>query len=128
MITRLYLMLSLLLLGTVITTSSAETLSTEMLEPASIEASPWYVTAGSGELHNIYVTVLDKNGNPLPNVLVRASSDMLERALVEPESLLTNEEGKAVFTIRGLYFPGKAYITFEAGGVSDQVETFWIIM
>lgn len=128
MITRLYLMLSLLLLGTVITTSSAETLSTEAGVPATIEASPWYVTAGSGELQTVYVTVLDQNGNPLPNVLVKAWSSMPERALVEPESLLTNEEGKAVFTIRGLYIPGKALITFEAGGVSDQVETYEIIL
>ncbi|MFQ5861766.1 MAG: hypothetical protein ACE5IC_01455, partial [Candidatus Brocadiales bacterium] len=68
--------------------------------------SPFSITAGSGEVHTIWVTVLDGARNPVPNVLVRARSDTPSRVLITPESLLTDEEGKAVFTANAVsHFP-----------------------
>ncbi len=94
--------------------------------PVFIEATPVEITAGSGEVHTIWVTVLDGARNPVRNVLVRAKSSMPNRALVTPESLLTNEEGKAVFTINAVsHLPGTAYITFTADGLSVEVKTIY---
>ncbi|HHT9121166.1 MAG TPA: Ig-like domain-containing protein [Candidatus Hypogeohydataceae bacterium YC41] len=93
--------------------------------PAYMEVSPTAVSAADGEVHKVWVTVLDKNKNPLPNVLVTASSDTPNRASVEPEQVKTDERGKAVFTIKGVaYFSGsRAIITFKAGDVAAKVET-----
>ncbi len=93
--------------------------------PTYIEAVPTIITAGSGEVHKVYVTVLDEEKRPLANVVVRASSSIPNRASVEPEELRTDENGKAVFTVKGVsYTPGsKAIITFRAGDVKDTVET-----
>lgn len=92
--------------------------------PASMEVSPHEITAGSGEHQTIWVTVLDGERKPLPNVLVKANSDMPNRASVTPESSLTNDEGIAVFTVTGIArVPGSAHITFTADGVSDEVRT-----
>ena len=93
--------------------------------PAFIEAVPTGLSAGVGEVQTVYVTVLDRDKKPVPNVLVTASSDTPNRASVEPEEVKTDEDGKAVFTVNGVaYFSGsRAIITFKAGDAVGTVET-----
>lgn len=102
-----------------------EVAAEEAIAPAFVETSPTVVTAGSGEVHTVYVTVLDKDRRALPNILIRASSDTPNRASVEPEEVRTDENGKAVFTVKGVsYVPGsKATITFKAGDAVGKLET-----
>lgn len=96
--------------------------------PAFIEVSSNEITAGSGEHQTIWVTVLDGSRKPLPNVPVQAKSDMPSRALVTPDSLLTNDKGIAVFTVTGIAdMPGRAHITFTADGLSAAVRTHFIV-
>ena len=96
--------------------------------PAFIEVSSNEITAGSGEHQTIWVTVLDGSRRPLPNVLVQAKSNMPSRALVTPDSLLTNNEGIAIFTLTGIAdMPGRANITFTADGLSAAVRTHFIV-
>ncbi len=95
--------------------------------PAYIEVSPYTVISGSGQVHTIWVTVLDGERNPLHNVPVKAKSDTPNRISVTPESLYTNEEGKAVFTVNAIsYVPGTAQIVFTANGLTAKVETDFI--
>ncbi|HHT9131390.1 MAG TPA: hypothetical protein ACFYED_02775 [Candidatus Tripitaka californicus] len=93
--------------------------------PAFIEAVPTGLSAGVGEVQTVYVTVLDRDKKPVPNVLVTASSDTPNRASVEPEEIKTDANGKAVFTVKGVaYFSGsRAIITFKAGDAVGTVET-----
>lgn len=102
-----------------------EVAAEEVTAPAFIEAVPIIVSAGPGEVHTVYVTVLDKDKRPVPNVLVRASSDTPNRASVEPEEVRTDENGKAKFTVKGVaYVPGsKATITFRSGEAVGTIET-----
>lgn len=96
--------------------------------PAFIEVSSNEITAGSGEHQTIWVTVLDGSRKPLPEVLVQAKSDMPSRALVTPDSLLTNNEGIAIFTVTAIAdMPGRAHITFTADGLSAEVITHLIV-
>ncbi|HHT9155790.1 MAG: Ig-like domain-containing protein [Planctomycetes bacterium] len=93
--------------------------------PAFIEVVPTGLSAGVGEVQTVYVTVLDKDKKPVPNVLVTASSDTPNRASVGPEEIKTDANGKAVFTVKGVaYFSGsRAIITFKAGDAVGTVET-----
>lgn len=100
----------------------------EAPSPAYIEVSPNFLTANSGELHEVYVTVLDQDRNPLPNILVSAKSSLIGRVSLEPDSAMTDENGKVVFTVRGIYFPGAADITFTAGEISESISTVWIYL
>ncbi|MFN3468023.1 MAG: hypothetical protein ACK4WF_10045, partial [Candidatus Brocadiales bacterium] len=102
-----------------------EAVAEEVVVPAFIEAVPHGLTAGVGEVHTVYVTVLNKDKLPVPDIAVTASSDTPNRASVEPAEVRTDENGKAVFTVKGVaYFSGsKAIITFKAGGVETTVET-----
>jgi hypothetical protein len=102
-----------------------EAVAGEAGAPAFVEAVPIGLSAGSGEVHTVYVTVLDKDKRPVPNVLVTASSDTPNRASVEPDSVKTDEKGKAIFTVKGVaYVSGsKAIITFKAGEAVGRVET-----
>lgn len=96
--------------------------------PAYIEVSSNEITAGSGEHQTIWVTVLDGSRKPLPEVQVQAKSDMPNRALVTPESLLTNNEGIAIFTVTAIAdMPGRAHITFTADRLSAEVITHFIV-
>ncbi len=96
--------------------------------PVFIEVSPHEIVASGGSTQDIWVTVLDVERRPVPGVLVRAESDTPARVVVVPESLLTNAEGRAVFSANGISrFPGAAYITFVADGLSAQVETDFLV-
>ncbi len=97
----------------------------EAVVPAFISVSPTGLSAGSGEVHTVYVTVLDGERRPIPNALVTASSDTPNRASVEPAEARTDANGKAVFTVKGVaYFSGsRAIITFKAGDAVATVET-----
>ncbi|MEE9201114.1 MAG: hypothetical protein V3V45_06710 [Candidatus Brocadiales bacterium] len=96
--------------------------------PVFIEVSPHEIVASSGSIQDIWVTVLDVERRPVPGVLVRAESDTPARVIVAPESLLTNVEGRALFSANGIsHFPGTAYITFVADGLSAQVETDFLV-
>jgi hypothetical protein len=95
--------------------------------PAYMEVSPHSFVADAGQVHTIWVTVLDGERNPLQNVLVTAKSDTPNRISVTPESVHTNEEGKAVFTINAIsHIPGTAHIVFTANGLTAEVETDFI--
>ena len=95
--------------------------------PVYMEVSPHVIIAGSGQVHSIWVTVLDGKREPLQGVPVAAKSDTPNRVSVTPESLYTNEEGKAVFTVNAIsYVPGTAHIVFTASGLSVKVDTDFI--
>lgn len=56
-------------------------------------------------------------------MLLCTRNDTPSRVLVRPESLLTNEKGKAVFTVNVIsYLTGGAFITFTADRSSAVVE------
>ncbi|MHC4197563.1 MAG: hypothetical protein ACYSRP_06595 [Planctomycetota bacterium] len=125
-----FILLVTTLFWTILVQSCAQYETPERVSgPAFIEVSPFEITAGSGEVHTIWVIVLDGAKNAVPNVLVHAVSDTPSRVLVQPESLLTDKEGKAVFTANAItHFPGTAYIIFTADGLSTKVETIYIHM
>ncbi len=128
--TRRFVQLTVILFWAILLVSCAGyEIPKDVSGPAFIEAIPHEITAGTGEVQTIWVTVLDGAGNPVPNVLVRARSDTPPRVLVTPESSLTDEEGKAIFTANAIsHFPGTAHIIFTADGLSVEVETYFIYL
>ncbi|MHC4196485.1 MAG: Ig-like domain-containing protein [Planctomycetota bacterium] len=95
--------------------------------PAYMEVSPHVVVADSGQVHTIWVTVLDGKREPLQGVPVAAKSDTPNRISVTPESLHTDKEGKAVFTVNAVSrIPGTAHIIFTSSELSVEVDTDFI--
>ena len=95
--------------------------------PAYMEVSPHIIVASSGQVHTIWVTVLDDKREPLQGVPVSAKSDTPNRVLVTPENSHTDKEGKAIFTAKAIsYVPGTAHIVFTASGLSVEVDTDFI--
>lgn len=118
----------ILFLAVLLQSCAQHDISKDVGGPAYIEVSSYEITAGSGEHQTIWVTVMDSGRKPLPNVPVNAKSDMPNRASVTPESMLTNDEGIAIFTVTGISsIPGRAYITFTADGLSAGVRTHFIV-
>lgn len=100
----------------------------DVVGPVYIEVSPHEIIASGGSVQTIWVKVLDAGRNPVPDVQVHAESDTPARVVVRPERLLTNGEGVAVFTARGISrFPGAALITFDAEGLSASVKTDFLV-
>lgn len=125
-VTSLLPFLGLLMwLGSGVAMTGPEVAAEEADVAAFIEAVPMGLTAGVGEVQTVYVTVLDKDRRPVPDVLVTASSDTPNRASVEPAEMRTDANGKARFTVRGVaYFSGsRAILTFRAGDLVATVET-----
>ncbi len=95
--------------------------------PAYIEVSPHVVVSSSGQVHTIWVTVLDGKREPLQGVPVAAKSDTPNRISVTPESSHTDKEGKAVFTVNAVSrIPGTAHIIFTSSELSVKVDTDFI--
>lgn len=127
---ELFVRLTIILFLTITLPSCAQQeISKEVSGSVFIEAIPFEITAESGEHLTIWVTVMDSKRKPLPNVLVQAESDTPSRALVTPESLLTNDEGVAIFTVTGIsHMPSRAHITFTTDGLSAEVRTILIVL
>ncbi|MCP4363924.1 MAG: hypothetical protein GY800_01285 [Planctomycetes bacterium] len=95
--------------------------------PVYMEVSPNVVIADSGQVHTIWVTVLDGKRNPLQGVPVTAKSDTPNRISVTPENLHTDKEGKAIFTVNAIsHIPGTAHAVFTANGLTAEVKTDFI--
>lgn len=71
--------------------------------------------------HDAVVTILDHNGNPVPNVIVNASSQG-RRSKVKPDSVTTDSEGKAAFRYRIGLLSRRAEIIFTAEELSDTLK------
>lgn len=89
--------------------------------PAYIEVIPWFVGVQSGSVVNIYVTVLDQNRRPLAGQEVRATIAEPAVARLNSSRRITDENGKAVFTLTGIAFPEITTLTFYAGSVSSTI-------
>jgi hypothetical protein len=90
---------------------------------ASIEVIPWAILITSGDTKNVYVTILDRNGNPVPNQPVSASIEAPFVAVIN-DTAVTNADGVALFTATGLGFADKSTITFTSDGLSYTLDVW----
>ena len=90
---------------------------------ASIEVIPWEILTASGDTENVYVTILDRNGNPVPNQIVSASIEAPFVAIIN-ETAATNADGVALFTATGLGVADKSTITFTSDGLSYKLDVW----
>ena len=90
---------------------------------ASIEVIPWAILITSGDTKNVYVTILDRNGNPVPNQTVSASIEAPFVAVIN-DTAVTNADGVALFTATGLGFADKSTITFTSDGLSYTLDVW----
>ncbi len=88
--------------------------------PTIIEVSPWAVVVGSGSTHVVFVRVMDRDKNPVPNQVVFASVEDPSVANIE-EKALTDGDGLARFTVTGIGMPYYSEIVFSAGSVSKSI-------
>ena len=119
--------LSLVVLLTVSCQSNAPLRDTPVTGPdqtaASIEVIPWAILISSGDTKNVYVTILDRNGNPVPNQTVSASIEAPFVAIIN-ETAATNADGVALFTATGLGVADKSTITFTSDGLSYTLDVW----
>lgn len=90
---------------------------------ASIEVIPWELRVSSGDTENAYVTILDQNGNPMPNQIVYASIEEPFVAIIN-DTAVTDADGVALFTATGLGVADKSTITFTSGGLSYKLDVW----
>ncbi len=87
-----------------------------------LEVVPWRVLMAPGMVGFVYVTVLDGEGNPLPDKEVRAVMDNPAVATLDKERKLTDTNGKAMFVLTGIAFPELTTLTLYADGMSYTIE------
>lgn len=74
----------------------------------------------SKEFETVIVSALDQNGKPMEGVLIRAEESG-RKAVVEPSSEQTDENGEAEFDVKFETFRKIIRVTFEADGVETTV-------
>lgn len=88
-----------------------------------IEVTPWAILISSGDTKNVYVTVRDRNGNPVPGQVVHASIEEPFVAVIN-DTAVTDANGIALFTATGLGVASKSTITFTSDGLSYTLDVW----
>jgi surface glycoprotein (TIGR04207 family) len=84
--------------------------------PTEIEVSPTADSALVGEMNNFTVTVYDQDGDVLPDTTVEATTTNADIQFVTSQTLTTDDNGEATFTVTSDSIVSSADITFTAAG------------
>ncbi|HHT9120323.1 MAG TPA: hypothetical protein ACFYD3_07260 [Candidatus Hypogeohydataceae bacterium YC41] len=89
--------------------------------PAILDVSPWAVeVAGSGDTQIVFVKVMDRDKNPIPDVPVYAKVEDPSVATID-EKAVTDKKGLARFVVTGIGMPSYSQIVFTAGSASTKI-------
>jgi hypothetical protein len=97
---------------------SSSACATSTGPPAVVSLSPAEATNPVGTLHMVTATVVDANGNPVPNQTVYFTVKGADNGV--SGSCPTDQSGKCSFTYRGPQLPGADVITACAGNAPNS--------
>ena len=92
--------------------------------PALMEVSPWAVEVfGYGDTTIVFVKVMDRDSNPIPDQKVFATMEDPAVANIE-EHEVTDKKGLARFTITAGGMPSSTELTFTADTASTKIHVW----
>ncbi|WKZ19742.1 MAG: carboxypeptidase-like regulatory domain-containing protein [Candidatus Jettenia sp. CY-1] len=90
----------------------------------NIIVSPHKLSVHSGSEDTVFVTLLNRQGEPLTGIKIEATSTSPTVATVTPEAL-TDTAGKAIFSVKGIS-PGTTKIIISVNGYKTDMEVVFI--